>query len=113
VDMILVFTEFFPVKPKVAPPEYVWLVATTYRLVFAIAGCWIAARLAASRPMLHALILGGIGTAIAILGAVINWNNGPEYGPHWYPLLLVVTALPCAWAGGFLRTRQLAAIRAS
>jgi hypothetical protein len=109
VDLILLYTDFFPVNPKVAPPVYVWIVATAYRLVFAIAGCWIAARLAPSRPMLHALILGGIGMAIAILGAIINWNDGPAYGPHWYPVLLVVTALPCAWIGGFLRASQSAA----
>jgi len=28
-------------------------------------------------------------------------------GPRWYPISLVVTALPAAWAGGKLRLMQL------
>ena len=59
--------------------------------------------------MWHALILGAIGTAIAIAGATATWNSGPEFGPRWYPIALVVTALPCAWIGGKLRERQFVA----
>jgi hypothetical protein len=36
-----------------------------------------------------------------------TWNSGPEFGPKWYPLALVVVALPCAWLGGRLRQGQL------
>ena len=38
-------------------------------------------------------------------GAVATWNAGPAFGPQWYPVLLVVTALPCVSAGGLLRLR--------
>lgn len=76
------------------------LLALAYRLVFGALGSYIAARLAPARPMLHALILGGIGTALATLGVVATWNL--NLGPHWYPIALVVTALPCAWIGGAL-----------
>jgi len=79
-----------------------WLIATGYRLVIAIVGCWLTARLAPANKMKHALILGGIGTVFAIAGAVVAWMKGPEFGPHWYAVLLVVTALPCAWIGGKL-----------
>lgn len=39
--------------------------------------------------------------------AVMGWKmqlgtQGPEFGPKWYPILLVITALPCVWAGGML-----------
>ena len=78
------------------------VLALSYRLVYGIAGGYLTARLAASRPMLHAVVLGGIGTALSILGAAATWNAGPALGPQWYPLSLVVTALPCAWAGGKL-----------
>ena len=40
-------------------------------------------------------------------GVIVSWNKGPGFGPRWYPLALVVIALPCACLGGFLRTRQL------
>ena len=83
------------------------VLATAYRIVFAVLGCYVAARLAPDRPMRHALIAGFIGFVVSIAGAVVTWNKGPAFGPHWYPLALIVTALPCAWAGGWLRERQL------
>jgi hypothetical protein len=52
----------------------------------------------------HALVLGVIGVVISAIGAAATWNRGPAFGPHWYPLLLVVVAMPCAWIGGKLFT---------
>ena len=83
------------------------VLATAYRIVFGIMGCYVAARLAPDRPMRHALIAGFIGFVVSIAGAVVTWNKGPAFGPHWYPLALIVTALPCAWVGGWVRERQL------
>jgi hypothetical protein len=84
-----------------------FLLATAYRIVFGVAGCYLAARLAPDRPMAHALVLGTLGVAVSLVGTVATWNKGPEFGPKWYPLALVATALPCAWAGGRLRDVQL------
>jgi hypothetical protein len=83
------------------------LLATAYRVVFNIAGSYIIARLAPDRPMRLALVGGVIGLIVSIAGAVATWNSGPAFGPHWYPLALIVTALPCAWVGGKLRLMQL------
>ena len=83
------------------------LLATAYRLVYGVAGSYVIARLAPDRPMLHALIGGVIGLIVSVVGAVATWNSGPAFGPHWYPIALVVTALPCAWVGGKLRLMQL------
>jgi hypothetical protein len=85
------------------------LLATAYRVVFGIAGSYVTARLAPDRPMQHALLGGYIGLALSILGAAATWNGGSAFGPHWYPLALVVTVLPTAWAGGKLRLMQLPA----
>jgi hypothetical protein len=82
------------------------LLATVYRTVYDVAGSYIAARLAPDRPMLHALVLGAIGLAVSIVGTVVTWNKGPAFGPHWYPLALVVLAMPQAWAGGRLWEMQ-------
>jgi hypothetical protein len=57
--------------------------------------------------MLHALVLGALGLAVSTLGAVVTWNKGPAFGPHWYPLALVVLAMPQAWVGGKLYEMQL------
>jgi hypothetical protein len=83
------------------------LLATAYRVVYGIVGSYIIARLAPNRPMLHALIGGVIGVIASTVGAVATWNGGPAFGPHWYPIALIVTALPCAWVGGKLRLMQL------
>ena len=83
------------------------LLATAYRAVYGIAGSYIAARLAPDRPMWHALVLGAIGCAVSILGAVVTWNRTEEFGPHWYPLALVVLAMPQSWVGGRLREVKL------
>jgi hypothetical protein len=85
------------------------LLATIYRTIYSIASSYITAMLAPNRPMLHALVGGVVGLVASIFGAVATWNKGPAFGPHWYPLALVVLALPSAWAGGKLRVMQLAA----
>ncbi len=76
--------------------------ATVYRTLFGVFGCYLAARLAPSNPARHALILGLIGTLLAMLGAVATWNQGAAFGPHWYPISLVLTALPAALVAGRL-----------
>jgi hypothetical protein len=79
-----------------------FLLATVYRVVYAILGSYFTARLAPNRPMRHALVGGFIGLVLASAGAAATWNKGPEFGPHWYPMALVATALPCAWLGGLV-----------
>ena len=83
------------------------VLATAYRIVFGIVGSYVAARLAPDRPMRLAMIAGFVGFVVSIVGAIVTWNKGPAFGPHWYPLALIVTALPCAWVGGRLREMQL------
>jgi hypothetical protein len=85
------------------------LLATAYRTVYGIAACYLVARLAPDRPMRHALVAGFVGLAVSILGAAATWNKGPAFGPHWYPIALIVLAMPQAWAGGKLRVMQLTA----
>jgi hypothetical protein len=75
------------------------LLATIYRTVYGVLGSYITAWLAPYRPMGHAMVGGAIGLAVSILGAAVTWNKGAAFGPHWYPLALVVLALPTAWGG--------------
>jgi hypothetical protein len=80
------------------------LLATAYRALYGAIAGYAVARLAPHRPMLHALIGGAIGFAVSLLGAVATWNRG--FGPHWYPLALIVLAMPQAWLGGQLYVMQ-------
>ena len=81
------------------------MLATAYRTLYGVISSYVVARLAPNRPMGHALLGGAIGMVLATAGAAATWNKG--LGPHWYPLALIVTALPSAWAGGKLRVLQM------
>jgi hypothetical protein len=83
------------------------LLASSYRLVISIAGAYLTARLAPDRPLRHAVILGCIGVGLGLIGLGATWNLG--LGPHWYPISLVVVAVPQCWAGGKLYERRLRA----
>jgi len=76
------------------------LLALSYRIVFAILASYIIARMAPYSPMRHALVGGLIGFVVSLAGAIaaIPMNLGPT----WYPIVLALTALPCAWLGGIL-----------
>jgi len=80
-----------------------FLVATAYRLVYGVVGGYITAWFAPSSPVKHALLCGLIGVFLSTAGAVVTWNRGPAFEPHWYAISLIVTALPCAWVGGIIR----------
>jgi hypothetical protein len=97
-DALLHLSHVFP-KPGERMSDPLFGLATAYRVIYAVLGSYTTAALAPRRPMLHAMIGGTIGLALSIVGAVVTWNK-VELGPHWYPLALVVTALPCAWLGG-------------
>jgi hypothetical protein len=100
-DLVMHATGVFP--PWGQPMSnglFAW--ASIYRAAFTVLGGFITARLAPRKPMTHVLILGAIGIVAASAGVIATWNRGPEFGPKWYPIGLVVTALPCVWAGGAL-----------
>lgn len=105
-DVVLHATGIFP--PWLQPMSgALFMLALAYRIVYGVAGGYIAARLAPNRQMVHALVLGVVGLLLSIAGAAATWNKGPEFGPKWYPLALVATALPCAWVGGKICVGQL------
>ncbi|TGM58517.1 hypothetical protein [Leptospira adleri] len=78
--------------------------ALSYRLVYGVLGSYITAFLAPKNPMRHTLVLGGIGLILSTIGAIgaLQYN----LGPIWYPVALIVSALPSAWLGAKIRERQ-------
>ncbi len=105
-DVILHAAGVYPPLGQPAPDGLLAL-ATIYRTIFGIAGSYVTARLAPYAPMGHALIGGAIGLVLALAGAVATWSHPEKFGAHWYPVALVVLALPTAWAGGKIRVWQL------
>jgi drug/metabolite transporter (DMT)-like permease len=107
-DVVLHAAHIFPPWDQPASNALL-LLATAYRTVYSIAGSYVTARLAPSHPMLHALVLGALGLVVCIVGAVVTWNKGPAFGPRWYPVALIVLAMPQCWVGGKLYEMQLRA----
>ncbi|MDO8323263.1 MAG: hypothetical protein Q7U11_20120 [Phenylobacterium sp.] len=99
-DAVFHLTGVFPATGQAMTEMGDNLLALSYRMVFGAFGSYVAARLAPARPLLHALILGAVGAALAVLGVATTWNM--NLGPSWYPIALVVTAMPMAWVGGVL-----------
>lgn len=89
-----------PIDDKLA------LLATSYRIVISVAGAWLTAKLAPHKPMKHAMILGYVGVALGLVGLLATWNAG--LGPRWYPIALVLLAIPQCWAGGKIHELQMA-----
>ena len=100
IDEILHLTGVYPPWSE-RMSDALFSLATSYRIVIGVVGGYVTARLAPRAPMRHALIMGGIGLGLSLVGVIIS-SSQPNLGPLWYPLALAVTALPCAWAGGAL-----------
>lgn len=104
-DIVLHATGVFP--PWGQPMnDALFLLATAYRTGYGVTGSYITAWLAPYRPMQHALAGGAVGLGVSIAGTVATWNKGPEFGPHWYPVVLIVLAMPTAWVGGKLHVMR-------
>src|SRR5688572_564618 len=71
------------------------LVVILYRAILSLAGCYLTAKLAPRNPMVHALVLGAIGTVLSAVGAIVTADM--NLGPAWYAWSLAV-----AWLGGKL-----------
>jgi hypothetical protein len=98
VDFVLEFTGVLP--GGALYDTGLLLVATAYRTLISIFGCYIAARLAPDRRLRHALALGALGVLLSTLAAIANTQL--HLSPNWYPIGLILVALPSAWAGGKL-----------
>lgn len=101
-DQIMHATGLFPPAGQPMFDTGQLLIASLYRGVYSIIGCYLAARLAPHGPMLHALILGGIGVLLSTAGAIAFWDMGPA----WYPLGLIALSMPYAWIGGKLHAKR-------
>lgn len=103
--LVDVALHFMGVYPGMDQPldDRLALLATSYRIVIGVAGAWVTARLAPGQPMKHTMVLGYVGVVLGLIGLVATWNKG--LGPRWYPVALVLLAVPQCWLGGWLYTR--------
>lgn len=73
------------------------LLVLFYRGVYTILAGFIVGKLSPVKPMLHAVILGIVGTTITIIG-----TNSPSVAgkaPLWFGYTLAAITIPCLWLG--------------
>ncbi|HEV2397807.1 MAG TPA: hypothetical protein VGS27_12750 [Candidatus Sulfotelmatobacter sp.] len=104
-DLVLAKIGVFPELGQ-RMSDQLFVLATTYRTIYAVFGSYVTARLAPNRPMWHAIVGAVIGMIIGTVGAIATWNK--DLGPHWYSIVLVVEGIPCAWIGAKIRESQIA-----
>ena len=94
--------DLIPTGAPVTDPAALVLICA-YVAAFGILGCYVTARLAPSRPLFHALVLGGIALAMSIPVTVMAWNDTPA----WFNVYNLLAVMPYAYIGGRIRERQL------
>ncbi len=97
------FQSSFDFDGRVKDPA-ITLLVLAYVAVFAVAGCYLTARLAPDCPMRHALMLGALGLAFSIPGTLMTWRIAPA----WYHIFSLIMIMPYAWLGGWLGERHFA-----
>jgi hypothetical protein len=93
------------------PENLGWVIFNViYGCAFAVVGGYVLARLAPSRPFIHATVLGMLMAIFAVLTgyAVASAPPSPEYAnqPGWYYPVLAITVLPCILLGAWLYVRR-------
>jgi hypothetical protein len=104
VDRVLEAAGIFPPHEQGLHTPWMLILATAYRVLLSIVGCYITARLAPSKPVAHALVLGSIGVVGSLAGLSVAISQ--NLSPAWYPIGLAILSLPCAWVGGKLAERR-------
>ena len=69
--------------------------------IYTIVGCYLAARLAPSRPMWHALVVGVLGLIFLVADTIELWPKAPT----WFNVLSLAPMMLYAWIGGKLAER--------
>jgi len=100
-DQVLHSLQVYPPGGQPLYDTGLLLLALAYRIVYGIVGGYVVARLAPRNPMRHALVMGIVGLVLSTAGVIAATRM--DLGPMWYPVVLLLTALPCAWLGGLLR----------
>ena len=96
-DAILHATAVFPTDQAMS--NELFGLALAYRVVFTVLGGYVTARLAPSKPIKHAFLLGALGLLGSGAGLIATLVSVPRLGPVWYPVLLLLTTLPACLLG--------------
>jgi hypothetical protein len=104
-DAALMSAGVLPPPTQPVTDTGILVLTLVYVGVYAIAGSWLAAALAPSHPMRHALILAALGLIFQVAMGLMTdaWGRVPT----WYNAVALLLVMPYGWIGGRLRERQL------
>ena len=88
--------------PHVMPGAGFLIGSLVYGAAFAAFGGYLAARIAPSRPMLHASIVAAFIAAISCVSMAVEWHAGSI----WSELVVLFAVAPATACGGWLRARH-------
>ena len=103
-DKLLVAAHVFP-SPEAHRPYTLALLAivAAYCTLYTLVGGYVTARLAPTRPVAHAVILGMLGMALSTLGTLNQW----QIGDGWNAITLVAEGIPFCWLGALIWTQLI------
>ena len=97
---------FFPKAFSPSGAVQSWFAAITticYAAAFGALSSYLTARLAGGRPVMHAMVLGGVVLLVVVAELAGSWHSAPA----WFNLCFLAIILPSAYLGGFIRARQV------
>jgi hypothetical protein len=100
-DQVARMLGLLPPLDEPAPESGALVLPFVYRSVIVVLGAYLVARFAPYAPMGHALVSGALGFVLSVAGAVAQW----DLGSHWYPIAIVLTAVPYSWLGGVMHRK--------
>jgi len=96
-DFLLESIGMLPDPKKGLFDTWAIILVLVYRGIYTIFAGFIIAKLAPSKPILHAIILGAVGIIITILA-----TNDPSFAdkaPLWFGYTMAAITIPCLWVG--------------
>ena len=104
-DMVLESLGIFPkidLSKSTSMTTWMLLLALSYRILYTFTGWYVTASLAPNRPMKHVFVLAALWQLWGIAWVIVGWH----LSAHWYPLAIALTAIPCIWIWGYLKTEK-------
>lgn len=95
-DAILEAAGFFPPPGQPFFDTKLLLIATVYRVIYQVAGCYLASMIAKDRAKTAVWILGSFGAIMWLLGTFVFM---PGMGPIWYGIVGAALSIPSALIG--------------